>query len=252
MGLQFDLSREILGYSQEELENMTVDETTHPEDLHICGDFVRRAVAGETSSATFEKRHLHKQGHVVWVDVATSAIRDSRGTPTHFIAQVQDITDRKQKEAALREKDKELEIKPNSLEEVNTALRVLVTKREEDKAHLEEKVLCNVKDLVFPYVERLKKSSLDANQTSCVCVIETNLSDIISPFARKLSSKYLGLTPAEVRVANLVKDGNSTKEIAEFMNLSRRTVESHRVNIKKKLGIKNTKANLRTYLSSIQ
>jgi PAS domain S-box-containing protein len=163
-----------------------------------------------------------------------------------------DITEREQKERALREKDRELEIKATSLEEVNTALRVLLEKREKDKSNLEEKILCHVKDLVFPYLEKLKSSSLDTTQASCVAVVESNLADIISPFAQRLSSKYLGLTPSEIRVADLVRDGKSTKEISDFMHLSRRTVESYRDSIRKKLGIKNTKVNLKTYLSSLE
>lgn len=131
-------------------------------------------------------------------------------------------------------------------------MRVLLKKREGDKAQLEEKVLCNVKDLVFPYLEKLRNGSLNATQASCVAVVKSNLADIISTFAQRLSSRYLGLTPSEIRVADLVKDGKSTKEIADFMYLSRRTVESHRNSIRKKLGIKNTKTNLRTYLSSLK
>ena len=158
----------------------------------------------------------------------------------------------KRVEKTLKEKETELGAKSKNLEEVNTALRVLLKRREEDKGELEEKVMSNVKDLVLPYLEKLKKTSLDSNQKSCVDILESNLKEIVSPFSRKLSSKYLGLTPAEVRVADLVKEGKTTKEIAEFMNVSSKTIEAHRDNIRKKMGIKHKKANLRTYLSSIE
>jgi DNA-binding CsgD family transcriptional regulator len=103
----------------------------------------------------------------------------------------------------------------------------------------------------MPYVEKLRNSPLGSDQRSCVDILESNLKEIVSPFSHKLSSKYLGLTPKEIRVANLIKEGKTTKEIAEMINLSTKTVETHRDNIRKKLGIKHKKVNLRTYLSSL-
>ena len=83
-------------------------------------------------------------------------------------------------------------------------------------------------------------------------MIKSNLNDIISPFGRVLSLSDLKLTPREIQIANLIKEGRTTKEIAKLLRLSDRTITTHRDNIRKKLGLKAKKANLRTYLSSVQ
>jgi PAS domain S-box-containing protein len=183
---------------------------------------------------------------------ANVALRDSDGKPTAVMEISRDVTKEKKLESELRTKAAELDIKSHNLEEINTALRVLLNKREQDKVELEEKVLSNVKELILPYLEKLKKMSLNANQISCMSILESNLNDIISPFSRTLSSKYLSLTPTEVQVAHLIKDDKTTKEIAEIMNLSGKTVETHRAHIRKKVGIKHKKLSLRTYLLSLR
>ncbi len=167
-----------------------------------------------------------------------------------------DISERRRAEMeSLRHRDHLEELvkeRTLNLEEANTALRVLLKRREEDKAEIEEKVLYNVKELVLPFAEKLKRTNLDASQKAYLGVLESNLNDIISPFSRRISLKYLNLTPAEIQVANLVKQGRTTKEIADLLNLSDKTIESYRKSIRKKLGISNKKANLRTHLLSIE
>ena len=191
-----------------------------------------------------------REGH--WFDNVVHPVFDANGKVSKVALLARDITEMKWKEKELAEKEAELRTKAKNLEEVNIALRVLLKQREGDKAQLEEKVLSNVKDLIMPYLERLKKTSLDNNQMSSVDILQSNLKEIISPFSRKLSSKYLGLTPTEIRVANLIKKDKTTKEIAEIMNVSEKTVNTHRDHIRKKIGIKRKKVNLRTYLSSLQ
>jgi DNA-binding NarL/FixJ family response regulator len=161
-----------------------------------------------------------------------------------------EISERKRAEAALREREAALESKSNELQELNRALRVLLRQREKDRRELEEKVLFNVKELVLPYIRRLRRTRLNGNQMTCVSVLESNLDDIVSPFVHKLSIKYLSLTPKEIQIANLVKHGSTIKQIAELL-MSQRTVEGHRQNIRMKLGLSNKKANLKTHLLSI-
>ena len=163
-----------------------------------------------------------------------------------------EIYERTQAEKELKFREQELEARKKSLEELNAALRVLLKKGEEDKKELEEKMLFNVKELVLPYADSLMKSRLDPHQRESLKVIRSNLNDIISPFGRAMSLGTLKLTPKEIQIANLIKEGRTTKEIADLLRLSDRTITTHRDNIRKKLGLKAKKANLRTHLMSIQ
>jgi len=117
---------------------------------------------------------------------------------------------------------------------------------------LEGKILINMKQLIEPYLIKLKKSRLNQRQKNLLDILESNLNDIVSPFAQKFSNSFIKLTPTEIHVANLIRQGKSTKEVADLLNLSRKTIEFHRDNIRSKIGIKNKKINLRTYLLSSQ
>jgi CheY-like chemotaxis protein/DNA-binding CsgD family transcriptional regulator len=160
----------------------------------------------------------------------------------------QDITKRKQAEEALSKSEKELKSKTENLEEVNAALNVLLKRVEEGRIELEEKILSNIRELVLPYIDRLKKTQLSDHQASYLMVIETNLDNIASSFLYHLKMRYLNLTHRELQVASLVKEGKSTKEIAELLKIAIKTVVFHRNSLRNKLGLKNQKANLRAHL----
>jgi DNA-binding NarL/FixJ family response regulator len=157
-----------------------------------------------------------------------------------------------EKSGQIMAREDELRDRAEELKEFNSALRVLLKQREEDKAALEENVLSHMKNIALPYLEKLKQSGLNAEQRSLAQVLETSLDDLTSPMARTLTSKTLDLTPTELQVADLIKHGKRTKEIAEMLHLSANTIVSHRYNIRTKLGLKNRKINLRSYLQSLQ
>lgn len=164
----------------------------------------------------------------------------------------QEVEDRKRVETELRKREKELKAQSLHLEEVNTALRVLLKQREDDKKELGDVVTSNVRELIGPYLERLKKGRLAAVQKALVDILESNLNNIISPFTSQLSARLCNLTPTEIRVANLVKEGKTNKEIAELLLLSRNTILFHRHNIRTKLGLRKSKKNLRSHLLGVE
>ncbi len=100
---------EILGYSEEELMNLTFQDITHPDDLETDLKFVSQLLAGEIETYNMEKRYFHKQGNIVWILLSVSLVRDKAGTPLHFISQIQDITERKQAEDLIQNLNKTLE-----------------------------------------------------------------------------------------------------------------------------------------------
>jgi DNA-binding CsgD family transcriptional regulator len=162
-----------------------------------------------------------------------------------------EASERNRAEEALRKRERELEARSHHLKEVNTALTVLLKQREEEKKDLEENVLSNMKKLVIPHLERLKQSGLDTIQATHVRTLESNLNNIVSPFISRLSSRFVNLTPMEIRVADLIKEGKTNKEIGEMLYLSPNTIKFHRYNVRTKLGLKNKRINLRSYLLSL-
>ncbi len=196
---------------------------------------------------TVKKNHRMLE---VPVEVIATPLLEN-GKTTGMIEAYRDITERKRTEKALREQELELENQACKLEEMNIALKILLEHKEEEQKGLVEGIFSSLNKLVIPFLERLKESRLDAQQRTCLGIIESNLVNIISPFARRLSSEFAGLTPKEILVADLIKGGKTNKEIAELLSVSGEAIKFHRRNIRKKFGLTNKKQNLKSYLLTL-
>lgn len=152
----------------------------------------------------------------------------------------------------LQQKEEEIRNKNEELEETNIALKVLLKHRDRDREELEQRIAANIKELVLPYIEKLKSRRMGNREQVLTDIIESNLLDIVTPFLQKLSSLHLLLTPQEVDVASLVRQGKSSQEIADVLGLSINTISFHRKNLRRKLGLEDRSRNLRTYLLSLQ
>lgn len=167
-------------------------------------------------------------------------------TPLKLVQQALNL----QKEALLA-REEELKIQTRHLKDANTALKVIMDQREREKEQHERQIVSSIREHIFPCLERLAGEGLDHRQAEWLGLIRSSLDDLLSPFYKKLASLNLQLTPAELEIALMVKEGRSTKEIAAMQGCSTDAVAFHRKNMRRKLGLAGKKVNLRTYLLSL-
>ncbi len=240
------------GRSRDEIVGQNINHFLDDENKEILSAQQESRKIGKSDS--YEIVWTKKDGSELHALMSPTPYFDSNGKFKGSFAIVTDISKHKKEknilEFRVKKRTRELENKTKSLEEVNTALRVLLKQREEDKTMLEERMVLNIRELVLPFIERMKEDTLSDSQRGCLNIIESTLIDIVSPFLHKLAMEFSNLTPSEVQVANMVKYGKTTKEIAQILNLSAKTIEFYRKSIRKKVGITNKAINLRTFLSA--
>ncbi len=273
-------AEELLGYAREELLQMNCMELHPVTELERTMDAFKKIV--ENGHGMLRDGLIRrKDGNIVPVDITASVIQHDgtrvlqglyrditehkhiEDTLENLVSErttelseknellMAEMKERERIEASLRKRRDELKLRAGELKELNSALKVLLKQRDEDKRDIEDKVMANVRQLILPYVEELKKGRLDARSKMQVSILEANLNNIISSFTHRLSSKYSGFTPREIQVANLIRQGKSTKDMAEYLRVSQSAINLYRTKIRKKLGIISKKINLRSHLMSL-
>ncbi len=252
-------AEKLFGWSKEELLGKTPDIfNAEPAADEIQKKIYASLLSGKAYLG--EALNRKKDGSTFYCQFLVSPLFDIDGRLMGSIGSQRDVTDRKKAqdelathrerlEELVKERTKDLENKTQILEELNAATRALLRHREEDRKELEERFVANMKNLILPYAEKMRRTRLDERQLSYLGIMETHLNEIMSPLMRTMQQH--NFTPTESQVASLIKDGRCTKEIAEIMGVAPSSIDTHRKSIRKKLGLSNKKVNLESHLRSV-
>lgn len=179
-------------------------------------------------------------GEDCYYSATVFSIRDQEGRKNGFGLIAQNITDQRKALHALEQKKKEAE-------EANIALQVMLDTHTRAKESIEEGIAIKLQDLVTPYLDLLRQSASD-KQMETVSIIAAHMDSITRQFSPKARKIMLKLSPREIMIADLVRQGKTSQDISDLLHLSLRTVETYRNNLRKKLGINKKKISLRTFL----
>jgi len=237
------------GYARPEAEGRLrwtdlLSEGTLPQKAHPPNG--KRRPSG-SSVRHYECQAVDKYGQVRDIFATVSEIPGAR----QRIVSLLDVTERKRAVETICKREQEMSSQNIKLMELNTTLKVLMKNREEDRREIEEKIIHHIQDLVLPLLVKLRKRTAGAREQSLIAAAESNLKAVVTRSSQRLSPGLLHLTPKEIQVANLIRDGLSTKEIAEHLDVSKSSVDTHRHHIRAKLGLKKKRGNLATYLHSL-
>jgi len=220
----------------------------HPTDRKRAVSLIREA--SETSAVCeTDFRIIRSDGDIRWIHHISQPVYSKNGNYLGRRASNRDITSRKKTDRELEESRKKLIEQNLELERKNIALKEVLGRIELEKKEVQDNVMLNVENVLLPILNDLASAS-NGREKNNIELIKKNIGDLTSAFGSRISVKSLKLTPKEIRICNMIKNGMNSKEISEMLKISVRTAETHRNNIRKKLGIARAGVNLVTYLQN--
>jgi PAS domain S-box-containing protein len=214
-------------------------------ESQIKGVFHKLMQGGESAFGSYENPIVNGNGEERTIAFKNTVLTDDEGKINGILFSGDDITERRKNEA-------ELASRRLRLEEVNTALDVLLQQSGAAKKKMERDIMANVKNLINPHISKLEGILEDNRAKIFLNILRVNLNQITASFSQDINFKFPSLTPREIQVVDFIRHGLTNKDIADLLHLSPRTIETYRDNIRVKLGIKNKPINLRSYLISHQ
>ncbi len=235
--------------------NLSIDswiELMHPDDRKPTLRTYHEYLKGERPEYSVEFRMRTKSGEWKWILSKGRIVSwDAEGKPVRMLGTHTDITPQKKFEAELTRQKVLRDEKAAQLESANQALMAALQHRDAEKRAIEETLFQNLKKLIFPNVVALSACKLPPKVMAHVRALQNNLETAIDSSPLASAIRYRDLTPKELQVAEFIRQGLSTKEIAEFLGISPGSVSFHRNSIREKLRLKNKKTNLKRFLSEM-
>ncbi len=237
-----------LGYaSTEELIGKSALETIAKKD-HKRALKNLNIVTEKGSVHNIEYEVVRKDRGTFAANISVSVIKDAAGNRTGFVAIAQNITQRKQAEIALKESETKLREQKLALEQKNIALREIIAQIEIEKRKIKDDIATNASTILSPILKKLKT---DKSTEKYIDLLRHHIEELTSSLSGRLMDIGTKLTAREVEICNMIKGGLSNKDISHLLSISIQTVEGHRKNIRKKLGLKNKGINLTSYLRGL-
>jgi DNA-binding CsgD family transcriptional regulator len=176
-------------------------------------------------------------------------LKEERALLDAVAEQIGTIATRISADLQLQDTNRQLTLEREALQESNTALRIVLARIEQEKQEIHRAVGTNVEKILMPILHTLALQ-LPPDKTQYVDMLRTSLEELTSTFVSQLSVSYHSMTPTEIAICNMIRNGMHTKEIADMRGVSGATISRHRENIRRKLKITNQDVNIATFLQS--
>lgn len=235
---------EAIGLSRKDIIGLDVHDLT-TSDLADRHTRIDRRILRKGGEETYESSAIYADGSTRDVIVCKAPFKNPDNRVAGLIGTMIDISERTKAEGELNKRSEELE-------EVNTALRVMLQQVNKAKEEMEDKIIANVKNRILPHIIHLEEKAVGRRNRVYLEAVKSNIDKITSTFSKRLTSSAVGLSPKELQVADFVKMGKTNKETARLLGVSQNAVEFHRNNLRKKLGLLHKRINLRTHLMTME
>lgn len=222
----------------------------HPDDAVLLQRRLREAVESGRESQ-LDVRVVLPSGQTKNFSGLIRVVKDDDGRVIRLFGTVQDITDRKRVEQALADANRALKEDQEALQRKNTALREVLDQIESERQDVAEQISTNVERMVMPLLTQLE-NRVGATNGDLIDLVRDALRELTSPFMQRLKGLAMSLSPREMEICQMIKNGLSSKDIAATLSTSEGTVRNQRKSIRRKLGIDSEQINLRLYLQTLE